>query len=156
MKRSIHIEAPAEKVFDLLKDPRYLPEGARVDFEVTDVNLTDNGVGTYYSWVTKTPALRIEGFNVYTEFVPNQRITDRCSWPFIGDMTISFEPEGSGMKLTLEAHPRSFWRIPPLRELTDLFKIRSGERLLSAVKADMEAQGPGMPLGALPPSTKTE
>ncbi len=142
MKRSIHIEAPVEKVFDLVKDPRYVPQGVTMDFAVTDVKLTDEGVGTYYSWVTKTPVLRIQGFNVYTEFVPNQRITDRCSLPFVGDMTYSCEPEGSGMKLTLEAHSRSFWRIPPLRELADLYKGMSGERLLSAMKADIEARRP--------------
>ncbi len=142
MKRSIHIEAPVEKVFDLLKDPRYVPEGMTMDFAVTDVKLTDEGAGTYYRWVTKTPVLRIEGFNVYAEFIPNQRIIDRCSWPFIGDMTISFEPEGSGMQLTMESDPRSFWRIPPLRQLTDLFKSMSNERLMSAIKADMEAPRP--------------
>ncbi len=141
MKRSIHIEAPVEKVFDLLKDPRYVPEGMTMDFAVPDVKLTDKGVGTYYSWVTKTP-VRMEGFDVYAEFVPNQRIIDRCSWPLIGDMTISFEPEGSGMKLTMESYARSFWRFPPLRQLTDLFKSMSNKRLLSAIKADIEAPRP--------------
>ncbi len=99
-------------------------------------------MGSYYGWVTEIPALRMEGFDVYTEFVPNQRIIDRCSWPFIGDMTISFEPEGSGTKLTMESRARSFWRFPPLRQLADLFKNMSNKRLLSAVKADMEAPRP--------------
>ena len=138
MKRSIHIEAPVEKVFDLVKDPRYVPEGVTMHFDVTDVKLTGEGVGTYYRWVTKTPVLRIEGFDVYTEFVPNQRITDRSSSPMAGDITISFEPEGSGTKVTMESHPRSFWGIPPLRELADFFKGMIGERFLSAVKAEME------------------
>ncbi len=138
MKRSIHIEAPVEKVFDLVKDPRYVPEGVTMHFDVTDVKLTDEGVGTYYRWVSKTPVLRIEGFDVYTEFVPNQRITDRSSSAVAGDITISFEPEGSGTKVTMESHTRSFWRIPPLRQLTDVFKGMIGERFLSAVKAEME------------------
>lgn len=139
MKRSIHIEAPVEKVFDLVKDPRYVPEGVTMPFAITDVKLTDEGVGTYYSWVIKTPVLRMAGFDVYTEFVPNQRITDRSSAAAAGDLTISFEPEGSGTKLTMESHPRSLWRIPPLRELADLFKGMTGERVLSAVKAEIEA-----------------
>ena len=103
MKRSIHIEAPVEKVFDLVKDPRYVPQGATMHFEVTDVNLTEKGVGTYYRWVSKTPVLHMEGFDVYTEFVPNQRITDRSSSSMAGDITISFEPEGSGTKETIES-----------------------------------------------------
>ena len=139
MKRSIHIEAPVEKVFDIVKDPRYVPEGVTMHFDVTDVKLTDEGVGTYYRWVTKTPVLRIEGFDVYTEFVPNQRITDRSSSGLPGDWTFSFEPEGSGMQLTAEVHHRSFWRIPPLRELVEWVQSTMTERLLSAVKVKMEA-----------------
>ena len=142
MKRSIHIEAPVEKVFDLVKDPRYVPEGITMHFEVTDAKLTGEGVGSYYRWATKTPVLRIEGFDVYTEFVPNQRITDRSSSSLVGDITILFEPEGSGTKLTMEGHPRSFWRFPPLRQLTDLFKGMTADRFLPAVKAEMEAPKP--------------
>jgi hypothetical protein len=84
MKRSIHIEAPVEKVFDCVKDPTYMPEGFAEPFEVTDVKLTDEGVGTYYSWALKTPGPRFEGFDVYTEFIPTQRITDRSSSGFAG------------------------------------------------------------------------
>ena len=139
MKRSIHIEAPVEKVFDCVKDPRYMPEGFAMPFEVKDVKLTEEGVGTYYSWATKTPGLRFEGFDVYTEFIPNQRITDRSSSGFPGDFTYSFEPEGSGMKLTAEVHHRSFWRIPPLMQLVEMVQGLMMERFLSAMKAEMEA-----------------
>ena len=142
MKRSIHIEAPVEKVFDFIKDPRYVPEGMTMHFEVTDVKLTKEGVGSYYRWVSKTPVLRWEGFDVYTEFVPNQRITDRSSSSVVGEISISLKPEGSGTKLTMEGRPRSFWRFPPLRQLTDLFKGMTADRYLPAVKAEMEAPAP--------------
>ncbi len=139
MKRSIHIEAPVEKVFDFFKDPRNVQEIMPDPFEYKDVKLTEEGVGTYYSWASKTPGLRFEGFDVYTEFIPNQRITDRSSASIAGDWTLLFEPEGSGMLLTSETHHRSFWRIPPLRELVELVQGTMAERLLSAVKARMEA-----------------
>ncbi len=143
MKRSIHIEAPVEKVFDFVKEPRNLPEVEGVDpSPIKDVKLTDEGVGSYYSWALKTPVLRIEGFDVYTEFIPNQRITDRCSSPYFGDFTFSFEPEGSGMQLTIETHSRSFWRFPPLKQLVDWVRGMLAERTLSAVKATMEAPRP--------------
>ncbi len=139
MKRSIHIEAPVEKVFDCVKDPTYMPEGFAMPFEVTDVKLADGGVGTYYSWVYRVAGLTIEGFDVYTEFIPNQRITDRSSSGFPGDFTFSFEPEGSGMKLTVEVRHRSFWRIPPLMQLVEMVQGLMIDRLLSAMKAEMEA-----------------
>ena len=139
MKRTIHIEAPVEKVFDRVKDPRYVPEGVTMHFDVTDAKLTDGGVGTYYRWVSRTPVLRMEGFDVYTEFIPNQRITDRSSSSMAGDITISFEPEGSGTRVTMESRSRSFWRIPPLRQLTDLVKGMTAGQYLPAMKAEMEA-----------------
>ena len=139
MKRSIHIEAPVEKVFDFFKDPRNVLGITAAPFAVKDVKLTEEGVGTYYTWASKTPGLRFEGFDVYTEVIPNQRITDRSSSGIPGDWTFSFEPEGSGMRLTAEVHHRSFWRIPPLRELVEGVQLPIAGRFLSAVKAKMEA-----------------
>ncbi len=137
MKRSIHIEAPVEKVFDFLKDPRNVPEGARGP-EVKDVKMTDEGVGSYYSWVIRIPGLPIEGFDVYTEFIPNQRITDRSSFSMTRDFITSFEPEGSGMKLTVETGHGSFWRFPPFRQLADWGQSMIFDRFMSALKAQME------------------
>jgi uncharacterized protein YndB with AHSA1/START domain len=137
MKRSIHIEAPVEKVFDFIKDPRNVAEGLMAP-EVKDVKMTDEGVGSYYSWVFRIAGLPIEGFDVYTEFIPNQRITDRSSFSITRDFIFSFEPEGSGMKLTIETGHGSFWRFPPFRQLVDLGQSMISERFLSALKAQME------------------
>jgi Polyketide cyclase / dehydrase and lipid transport len=136
MKRSIHIEAPVEKVFDFVKDPRNVPEGVTMPYEVTDVKLTEEGVGSYYSWVI--PGLPVEGFDVYTEFVPNRRITDRSSFSMTRDFIISFEPEGSGMKLTVETGHGSFWQFPPFRQLADLLQSMIFDRFMPALKAQME------------------
>lgn len=141
MKRTIHIEAPVEKVFDFFKDPRYMQEFS-TPFAVKDVKLTKEGVGTYYSWASKTPGLRMEGFDVYTEFVPNRRITDRSSSALPGDWTFSFEPEGAGMQLTAESRHRSFWRLPLLRGLMERAQGMIAKRFLSAVKKKMEETGP--------------
>ncbi|WP_169515255.1 SRPBCC family protein [Amycolatopsis benzoatilytica] len=142
MKRTIHVEAPVQTVFDRLKDPRYVPDGTTMHFEVTDVKETDQGVGTSYNWVSKTPVVQWEGFDVYTEFVPNQRITDRSSSSMAGDITMSFEAEGSGTKLTMESHSRSLWRFPPLRQLADLAKGMTADKFLAAVKAEVEPSAP--------------
>ena len=139
MKRSIHIEAPVEKVFDFFKDPRNMQGIVASPFAHKDVKVTEEGVGTYYSRASKTPGLRYEGFDVITEFIPNQRITDRSSAGLPGDWTFLFEPEGSGMQLTAEIHHRSFWRLPLLRELVEWGQGPIAGRFLSAVKAKMEA-----------------
>lgn len=140
MKRSIHIEAPVEKVFDFFKDPRNMHGVVATPVALQDVKLTEEGTGTYYSWASKTPGLRFEGFDVYTEFIPNRRITDRTSAGLAGDWTFSFEPEGSGMQLTVEICHRSFWRFPPLRALVEGVQGPMTGRFLSAVKARIEAK----------------
>ncbi len=139
MKRSIHIEAPVEKVFDFVRDPKNVPKGMTMPYKIKDIKLTDGGVGSYYSWEFHIAGLPIEGFEVYTEFIPNQRITERSSQSIFGTFTSTFEPEGSGMKLTMETRHGSFWRFPPFRQLVDLGQSMISERYLSAVKAQMQA-----------------
>ncbi len=137
MKRSIHIEAPVVKVFDFVKDPRNVPEGVTVPYKLKDVKMTDEGVGSYYSWVI--PGLPIEGFDVYTEYIPNQRITEKSSFSMTRDFITSFEPEGSGTKLTVETGHGSFWRFPPFRQLVDWVQSMIFDRYMPALKAQMES-----------------
>ena len=139
VKQTVHIEAPVEKVFDYLKDPTNWNDlsGGAVDFK--DVRLTKEGLGTSYSWVAKVAGLRLEGFDVFTDFVPNKRITDKSSRAFEGTWTYSFEPVSSGTKVTLESRARSVWGLPPLSMLVDRFAAKGHERTMSAFKARMEA-----------------
>ncbi len=142
MKRSIHIEAPVQRVFDFVMDPAHHdldlePFGSQVD----DVKVTKEGVGTYYSWHGKIAGLPIRGFDVLTDVVPQRHITDRSSIPLAGTWDYDFEPEGSGTKLTMEHHPGLLWRIPPLRNLMDLFTGRVKDLYLARVKDAIETQG---------------
>lgn len=135
-----HIEAPVEKVFNFFKDPNNWRELPHAD-QLTEVKVTEQGVGTYYCVILPIPGVRIKALGVFTEFIPNQRITDRSSLSFAGTLTFSFEPDGSGMRLMMESYPRSFWRIPPLKELAGWVMVKRHKRYMSALKATMEAQG---------------
>lgn len=140
-KQSIHIEAPVEKVFDFCADPRksWSTGPERMGGELVDVKMTEEGVGTYYSWVMKIAGLRIQGFDVYTEYVSNKRFTDRSSASFAGTWTYAFEPEGSGTRLTMQRHPASFWALRPVDRLTDrLFVASLSRQTLEKVKAQLE------------------
>jgi len=139
-KHGTHIEAPVAKVFNFFKDPTNWQELPHAD-RLTDVNVTDQGVGTCYRVILPIPGVRIKARGVFTEFIPNQRITDTSSLSLAGTLTFSFEPEGSGTKLTMESHPRSIWRLPPLKELAQWVMLKRHKRYMSALKATMEAQG---------------
>ncbi len=141
MKRSIHIEAPVETVFDSFKDPAKFMELGPVETQVDDVRVTKEGVGTYMSWHTKIAGLPMRGFDVYTDVVPNKHITERSSNAMVGTWDYDFEPEGSGTKLTLEHHAGSFWRIPPLRSLMDLVTERMSDTYMARLKDAIETQG---------------
>jgi hypothetical protein len=139
-RHDTHIEAPVEKVFNFFEDPKNWQELPRAD-RLTEVKVTEEGVGTYYRVILPIPGVRIKALGVFTEFIPNQRITDRSSLSLAGTLTFLFAPEGSGMKLTMESQPRSFWRVPPLKQLAEWLMVKRHKRYMSALKAKMETQG---------------
>ncbi len=102
-KRSVHIDAPVERVFDYMKDPQHFwdsfPGSARGNSTMTDVSLTPEGVGSTYAWRGKMFIFRIDGVMTREEYIPNERIVDRSStgpvWTFL------FEPDPSGTTLTV-------------------------------------------------------
>ena len=136
-QQSFHVDAPVAKVFDFFKDPENwarLAEG--VDFE--DIVVTPQGLGTHYSWAGTVAGVTLKGFNVFTEFVPNRRITDKSSSSLEGTWTYSFEPEGSGTKLTLENQGRSVWCLPVLERLLDRMTAKTHEPRFARLKAILE------------------
>lgn len=141
-RQSIYIDAPVHEVFDLYKDPRRTwalgPDQMVRRGELIDVTMTDDGVGTYYSWAFHLPGLRLEGFDVFTEFVPNERITDRSSRSFVGTWTATFAPEGTGTRLTQWRHPVATRALRPLDRLFDRFRRSVGQEELEHIKAELE------------------
>jgi hypothetical protein len=116
-RQSFYVDAPVETVFEYFKDPTLTRDAARYDLQ--DVKLTKDGVGSYYSWSVTVAGLRFEGFEVLTEVVPNKHITERSSmaqmrWEY------DFTPEGSGTMVTMTVEPQSLWRFPLLDRVFDL------------------------------------
>ena len=135
---SIHIEAPVTTVFAFFRDPSNWmalePDGVRFE----DVRLTEEGLGTHYSWSARIAGLSLEGFDVFTEFIPNERITDTSSSAMEGTWTFQFEPEGAGTKLTVQNQSRSFWKLPPLGWCMDWAAGKTHEPRFTKLKAMLE------------------
>ena len=140
-KISCYIDAPVETVFDFFKDPSnqvdYPPFS---DMEVHDLKVSKEGVGTYYSWSVKMFGIPLTGFEVFTDFVPNKHITEKSSNAMVGTWDYTFEPEGSGTKVTMEQHRRSVWALPPFKNLMDFAMPRMSRSFIEAVKAELETE----------------
>lgn len=100
-KRSTHIEAPVDVVFDYVKDPRHFfaafPQSSANDLSA--VNLTQDGVGSTYEWSGKMFIFKIDGVMTRQECVPNERIVDHSSTGPV--WTWTFAPDETGTTLTL-------------------------------------------------------
>jgi uncharacterized protein YndB with AHSA1/START domain len=138
MRGTYHIEAPVEKVFDFFKDPSKSAD-LFSPMEIRELKVTEEGTGTYTSYHTKLAGLPFDAFSVYTEVVPNKHITEKSSNAMVGTWEYDFEPEGTGTKVTMEHHSRSFWNLPPLRNLGDLFTVRLNQSYMQRVKERIEA-----------------
>ena len=137
MRTVHHIEAPIETVFEFFADPRKSVE-LFPDFEVTEAKVTEEGTGTYASYRGKLVGLPFETFSVLTEVVPNKHITEKSASALAGTWEYDFEPEGTGTKLTMEHHSRSFWALPGISFLNDLVVARMNEPFVLKVKEHLE------------------
>jgi len=100
LTQSIVIDAPVKTVFDLALDIGNVWKVK--DVALVDINLEPGGVGTSASIWSHFLGFHLAGKAVYTEVVPEQKIVievhffaENPTWTF------TFEPEGSGTKLTL-------------------------------------------------------
>jgi len=135
---SFYIEAPVSKVFGFFRDPSNFAQAVPGQIEFTDIVLTDEGVGTRYRWSTTVAGIPVRGIDTYTEYVPNRLVADRSSNALEGTWTYTFEPEGSGTRLTVENRTRSIWNIALLRHLLGLAAAKSHGPRFERIKATLE------------------
>ena len=125
--RSIHVDAPVEKVFDYIKDPHNFSAvmsehpGSRVvshiKSELTDVSLAeDAGLGSTWSFKGALFIFHFDATFTREEYVPNERIVDRnadagTSWSF------TVEPADTGTTLGMGFAMSS--KVPLLDKVED-------------------------------------
>lgn len=120
-KRSVHVDAPVEKVFDYVKDPYHFFEAFdeewRRHMALAEVDATpDFGVGSTFRLMGRMFLLfHMEWELTREEYVPNERIVDRAT---IGGMWIStFEPDDAGTTLSMAFGWSS--KVPLVGEIAD-------------------------------------
>ena len=117
-QRSIHIDAPVEKVFDYVKDPQRQFDAyyQKETPTISDQQMTpDAGQGSTWRWHGHLMFIHFSGTNTREEYVPNERFVDRSSTGVL--VTFTFEPDEAGTTLTIAAEVSS--KVPFLDKVED-------------------------------------
>ncbi len=126
--RSIHIDAPVEKVFDYVKDPQNQWDAYEMAGKSTiaekDV-AADAGQGSTWTWQGHFLFIPIHGTMTREAYVPNQRIVDHSTTGVL--WTYTFEPDDSGTTLTMEVEVSS--KVPFLDKVEDKLAWHGDEDL---------------------------
>jgi uncharacterized membrane protein len=137
--KSVSIDAPVEKGFEYASVPANLPEFWPSLVEVKDVQPLPSG-GHKYGWVYKMAGMRFDGSTEDKEFIANQRVVAHTKGGIESTIVWSYEGEGGGTKVTLEAEYTV--PVPLLGRLAEPFIVRQNqheaELLLANLKARME------------------
>jgi uncharacterized protein YndB with AHSA1/START domain len=101
--QEVTINAPVEKVFSFLIDPRNLPEIWPNFIEVKNVKKADVG-GHNFDWTYKMSGMRFEGKTETIEFVQNERLVTRATKGIESTLTWKLLPERDRTRLSVEIH----------------------------------------------------
>ena len=141
-KRSVHVDAAVQTVFDYVKDPRHflnaMPGSDPARDAITDVTLTPEGVGSTYAWKSSMFGLHIHGVMTREEYIPTERIVDRSSTGPV--WTFTFEPDPTGTTLSLAFEWTT--KVPLVDKAADRV-LWHGDRdldiILATLKKEIEA-----------------
>jgi carbon monoxide dehydrogenase subunit G len=136
---SIHINAPVQTVFDVVKDPASFTEFMPGVQFMPDV-ITPDGVGTTYRFQTRVAGLPIQGSGRFTQVEANLHIRDETSIPIEGSVDYWFEGEDGGTRVTIEHHPGRLWGVPVLGRLLADSYARDDLQVLALLKAKLEPE----------------
>ena len=140
LQKSITINAPVEKVFAYLHDPKNLPEIWPSMVEIKDVQPANTG-GYNFGWVYKMAGMRFDGASETTEEIPNQRTVTKSTKGIESHFVWNYKPENGGTKVTVDIEYKV--PVPLLGKLAESFILKQndqeGDTLLSNLKARMEA-----------------
>lgn len=140
LTRSITIDAPVEKVFDVALDIRKL--WTLKDVALTAVDIKPDGVGTSARLYSHVLGFHLEGGIEYTEVVPEERIVaqvhffaEKPTWTF------AFEPADGGTQVTAVGE----WvvNVPVVGNPIEGMMVKGHEPFLEELLANLKTQVEG-------------
>ena len=137
MEKSVTINAPVQKVFDFMADPRNLPEVWPSMVEVRDVQPAPAG-GYNFGWTYKMAGMRYEGASETTEFIANQHNVTESKKGIQSKFTWDYKPEAGGTKLNVRVEYTV--PVPLLGKLAEAFIIKQNDHESDALLANLKAR----------------
>ena len=124
VERNITINAPIEKVFTYIADPKNELETVP---SITDIrDIIGQGVGQRYSWTYKMMGISLKGESEVIEYVPNERYVTKSTGSIISTWTWTVKPEGDGTQLNLVVEYTI--PVPVLGKVGEWLVLRQNER----------------------------
>ncbi len=94
VEKDIIICAPVDEVFSYVFDPRNAPQWLPGVLGVSEVVLSQQGVGSCHRWTYNMAGLRVKGKTVTKEYVVNRRIVNEGTGIVPNTWTYDFEEQG--------------------------------------------------------------
>jgi uncharacterized protein YndB with AHSA1/START domain len=124
LKKSIVINAPAERVFAYVTEPTTMPDWFPGGVEVR--NVVGSGEGQQYEWTHKYVGVLLRGQTTVVEHVPNKRSVHQSIGTISSVWTFSVEPHEEGTTLTIEVEYEI--PVPVLKKLAERAVARRDAR----------------------------
>ena len=139
VKRSITINAPAEKVFNYIDDPMNQPEWVPSIMEITDVS--GSGVGQHHRWTYKMAGVLLKGETTVTEHIPNERRVTQSKGGVTSTWILSFKTQDGGTMMELDIEYTI--PIPVIGKLAEKIVLKRNEREADLAMANIKEKMEG-------------
>jgi len=134
LKKSVVIDAPAERVFAYASEPGTFAEWLPNFVEARDI--VGTGAGQQYGWTYKYVGLLLRGQSTVVEYVPNELAVHQSIGTINSIWTIRVEPHEVGTTLTIEIEYNI--PIPVLGKVAEQFAVRRDARTLEWALTNVE------------------
>ena len=136
IKRTVHIDAPVDKVFDFAADPENLPEIWPSMIKVENVERSETK-GYEYDWVYKMAGMQFHGHSHTTKFVPNDLVVAENEEGIPSKFIWDYHPENDGTEIELDVEYTV--PVPLLGKIAEKVIRRINENEADVMLANLKA-----------------
>jgi len=136
VERSITINAPVDKVFAYITDPKNEMEWLPGNTDVRDI--TGQGVGQRWGYTYKMMGVPFKGEDEVLEYTPNQRYVTKSTGGIRSTWSWTFKPEDGGTRLNVTVEYTI--PVPVLGKVGERLALGQVEREADLAAANIKAR----------------